>query len=94
MWGWLSARTMHSAPRPAYSLPMNEWNEGERLCIVEVLGARTDMGPVITDFLKRIAPREMAIYTYPSFRTPQEVHFTRWKRSERAALVAALEAQC
>lgn len=93
-WGWLSEHTLRSQPvRPLFALPPSEWNEGENLCIFDVLSPPDDVAFVLADFLDNLVPDEMNIYTYPALLEPQPASFSLWKRGDRAALVASLEAQ-
>ncbi|WP_170300166.1 toxin-activating lysine-acyltransferase [Pseudoduganella buxea] len=90
-WGWISAFTMNSEPvRPVCALSHGEWNEGEHLCIFDVLAPPHLVAPLLTHFFDHIAADHMTIHLYPSLRDAQSLRFTAWESAHRGALIASL----
>ncbi len=64
-WAWLSDRTIADLPRlPLHRLPHSEWNEGERLCLADIIVTPAARNALFADIAGALHPDEAEVLTY------------------------------
>lgn len=84
-WAWLSDRTIADLPhRPLHRLPHSEWNEGERLCLADVIVTPAARDALFADIAGALHPDEAEVLTYHFVDGKPAV--TAWKAADRTRL--------
>ena len=84
-WAWLSDRTIADLPRaPLHRLPFSEWNEGERLCLSDIIVSAATREALSADIAGALFPAEAELLTYRY--ADAQVTVTPWQACDRPRL--------
>lgn len=90
-WAWVSQQTLQSPARAPAQWHRCEWNEGESLCICDLVSADGCSHTIMADFVADLARGEQQIYSAP--RPGGAAQFRCWQPGELPELLAWLGAE-
>jgi hemolysin-activating ACP:hemolysin acyltransferase len=90
-WAWLSKRTIARISQfPLNAVHAGELNEGDTLCIVDILGAEMENRGLFDDVGHDLFPHESNVLQYIEPTQDRPARFRVWPASERALIMNAV----